>query len=386
MGGRLGTSTLEDGALMMRSTTRLAVLVTMSGLLATVGDVGALAGDDAADIKLVELPGYGASLVLPDGWVKGDTMGSVFGSLRPGSAFHDRLTTTIEDPEGQRWCSFTAWSEPTCTSAVDMRAEIGAADFTPVVLPAGEALRNDSTVESGVCHRYLLDDTVDLFSLNCCGSQDETDAFLSIARTIELPTTPRTAGQDDEHGLLTDVRAIADMTPVWLARDVRWSIGSPTEGDHVAHHRGWLQSLEAATGVTQDRIETVRAVFEDGSGDGSGQMLLTVEGLSVPGASLDAVLHGYIDWMSNQWGRWPHEHPDAAPRFESIRLAGKDVVRVGFEDGEAEILYADDSSVVGFRGPRLDLVPVWLEALDCGHIDVAGLLHEALMEEFRSRQ
>ena len=347
-----------------------------------MGDVGALAGDEAVDIELIELPGYGASLVLPDGWVKGDTMAAVFGSLRLGSAFYDRMTTTIEDPEGQRWCSFTAWSELTCTSAVDPLAEIGAVDFTPVALPAGDALRNDSTVTGGVCYRYLLNDTVDLFSLSCCGSEAEPDAFLSIARTIELPTMPRTARQDDEQGLLTGVRALASMTPALLAGDVSWSIGSPTEGEHVAHHHGWLQSLEAATGMTQDRIETVSAVFEDGSG----QMLLAVEGLWVPGAGPDAVLHGYVDWMSNQWGRWSREHPDEVSRFESARLAGKDVVRVHFEDGEVENLYVDDSSVVGFRGLRLDLAPVWLEALDCGHIDVDGLVHEALMEEFRSRQ
>lgn len=133
------------------------------------------------------------------------------------------------------------------------------------------------------------------------------------------------------------------MTPALLAEDVSWTISSPTEGEHVAHHQGWLQSLEAATGVSQDRIETVRAVFEDGSG----QMLLAVEGLWVPGAGPDAALNGYVDWMSNQWGRWSREHPDAAPRFESTRLAGKDVVRVHFEDGEAEILYADGSSPQG---------------------------------------
>jgi hypothetical protein len=381
-GGKLGAPTLEDGALMMRSATGLAVLLSIAGLSATVGDVGALAGDEAADIELIELPGYGASVVLPDGWVEGDTMSAVFGSLRPGSAFYDRMTTTIEDPEGQRWCSFTAWSELTCTSAVDPLAEIGAVDFTPVALPAGDALRNDSTDARGVCHRYLLNDTGDLFTLLCCGSEPEPDAFLSIARTIELPTMPRTARQDDEQGLLTGVRALASMTARRLPGDVYLTIGSPTEGEHVAHHQGWLQSLEAATGVTQDRIETVRAVLEDESGE----MLLSVEGLWVPGAGPDAVLHGYVDWMSNQWGRWSREHPDDAPRFESARVVGKDVVRVHFEDGEAEILYADGSSVVGFQGPRLDLAPVWLEALDCGHIDVEGLLHEALVEEFRSRQ
>ena len=366
----------------MRSATRLAVSLSMASLIATAGDAAALAGDEAADIELIELPGYGVSLVMPDGWAEGDTMGAVFGSLRPESAFYDRVSTHIYDSEGPRGCSLTAWSELTCTSGADPLAEIGAVDFTRVALPAGDALRTDSTDAWGVCHRYLISDSVDLFSLNCCGSEAEPDAFLSIARTIELPTMPRTARQDDEQGLLTGVRALASMTARRLPGDVYWTIGSPTEGEHVAHHQGWLQSLEAATGVTQDRIETVRAVFEDESGE----MLLSVEGLWVPGAGPDAVLHGYVDWMSNQWGRWSREHPDDAPRFESARVVGKDVVRVHLEDGEVETLHADGSSVVAFQGPRLDLAPVWLEALDCGHIDVDGLLHEALLEEFRSRQ
>ena len=86
----LGASTPEDGALMMRSATRIAVSLSMASLLVTAGDAAALAGDEAADIELIELPGYGASLVLPDGWVKGDTMSAVFGSLRPG-----RPSTTV---------------------------------------------------------------------------------------------------------------------------------------------------------------------------------------------------------------------------------------------------------------------------------------------------
>jgi hypothetical protein len=366
----------------MRSTTRLAVLLSTAGLLATVGDVGALAGDETADVEVIELPGFGASLVIPDDWVRGDTMGAALGSLHPASAFHDRVTTIIADPEGNRWCLFTAWSELTCTSAVDPLAEIGAMDFTPVALPVGDALRTDSTDARGVCHRYLLSDSVDMYSLSCCGLEAESDAFLSIARTIELPSMPRTARRDDEDGLVTSVRALASMTRARPPGDVTWTIGSPTEGDHVAHHSGWLQSLETATGVDRDRIETVRAVFENGSG----QMLLTVEGLHVPGASSDAVLNGYLDWMSNQWGRWSREHPDDGPRAESARVVGRDIVRVRFEDDETEILYVDGSSVVGFRGPRLELAAVWLEALECGHIDVEGLLHETLMEEYRSRQ
>ena len=247
---------------MMRSTTRLAVSLSMAGLLATVGDAGALAGDEAADNELVELPGDRATLVLPGGWVKGDTMGAAFGSLRPGSAFHDRVTTTIADPKGQRGCSFTAWSELTCTSGVDPLAEIGAVDFTSVALPGGGALRSDSMDAGGVCHRYLLSDSDDLFSLSCCGSEADPDAFLSIARTIELPTTPRTLRQDDEQGLLTSVRAIASMTGARPRGNVYGgSSWSPTKGDHVAHHRGWLSSLETASGVTQDRIETLRTYW-----------------------------------------------------------------------------------------------------------------------------
>jgi hypothetical protein len=358
------------------------VSLSTACLLAQVGGVGAAADDGTADTELIELPGYGASLTMPEGWTKGDVMGAAFGRLAPASGFYDRVTTTIEDQEGNRWCAFSAWSELTCTSAVDPLAEIGAVDFTPVVLPAGDALRTDSTDARGVCHRYLLGDPTDVFSLGCCGLAAEPDAFLSIARTIELPNVPRNVRRDDERGLVAGVRALASMTGARPPGNVTWTIGSPTEGDHVAHHSGWLQSLETATGVTRDRIETVRVVFEDGSG----QMLLTVEGLHVPGADPDAVLDGYLDWMSNQWGRWSREHPGDAPRLESARVAGRDVVRVHFEDDEAEILYVDGSSVVGFRGPDLQLAPVWLEALDCGHIDVDGLLHEALMEEFRSRQ
>lgn len=125
---------------------------------------------------------------MPDGWVKGDTMSAVFGTIRPGSAFRDRTTTTIEDPEGQRWCSFTAWSELTCTAAVDPLAEIGAVDVTPVALPVGDALRSDSTDAHGVCHRYLLNDTVDLFSLTCCGSEvSPTRSSRSLGRSSCRP-------------------------------------------------------------------------------------------------------------------------------------------------------------------------------------------------------
>lgn len=367
---------------MMRSASRLVMALTMAGLAATVGGAGALADDEATGVQVIELPGYGASLVLPEGWIQSDTMGAAFGSLHPASEFYDRVTTTIADPDGGRWCAFTAWSELTCRSTVDPLAEIGAVDFTPVALPAGDALRTDSTDTPGVCYRYLLGDTVDLFSLSCCGMEAEPDAFLSIAQEIKLPTVPRTARQDHEQGLVAGIRAVASMAQARPPGDAYWTIGSPTQGEHVAHHSGWLRQVEIATGVNRDRIETVRAVFEDGSGE----MLLTVEGLHVPGAGSDAVFQGYLDWMSNQWGRWSREHPDEAPRFESARLAERDIVRVHFEDGETEILYADGASVVGFRGPRLELLPTWLDAFDCGHFDVDGLLHEKLMEEFRSRQ
>lgn len=141
--------------------------------------------------------------------------------------------------------------------------------------------------------------------------------------------------------LLADVKALLRRDDDPFASGY-WStsLTTTTTAEPLLHNEGDGSPVRAAVDVLDLPPEQVR-IFQLLVDDREGDTLIVVDGLSVPGASTEALVDGIVAWADCEWrsSRWDRNDVDM-PSLEEARVGAKDVLTVSFAtDGAFEYIY-----------------------------------------------
>ena len=138
----------------------------------------------------IELPGYGASVIVPEHWTT-DLWGNSGLALFPESPLYEDLSVVATGGPEAHQCRLIASSPATCDAPVDLTAELATPGWDTVPLPVGEAAYQAFDEPGVACSRYLLSDGLDVYELRCCGADRPADAWRPIADTFAFPERSR---------------------------------------------------------------------------------------------------------------------------------------------------------------------------------------------------
>jgi hypothetical protein len=367
---------------MRRSATALlttALICANTGLAAAQSST---ASPDAAGQR-IELPGYGASVIVPEHWTT-ELWGNSGLPLHPGSRLYEDLAVVATGrPEAQQ-CRLIASSPATCDAPVDLRPELAAPGWDAVALPAGEAAYQALNYpEAGfVCSQYLLTDGLDFYELQCCGADRPADAWRPIADTFAFPDqsrwdSPDAAGRD----LLDEVGVVWQKQGV---RPVGWRSGfgdTQTAKQWINRPRNELSNREVTAiramvdvlGAPAKRVIIGERIYESEGGE----VLLAVDDVQVPGTPTEVVLDGLLVWLADDWDR----RYEDAPVFAELEIGDRDVLAVTFGAADpTEYVLASGDTAMRLRGSDTEAAMTMLEALACRHLDVYSLVTDYLVE------
>ena len=394
----------------MEASVRGTVMRRLAAALATTALICAGAGSTAAQSpaaspepvgQRIELPGYGASIIVPEHWTT-DIWGPGGLPLFPESQLHvDLAVVATGGPEAQQ-CRLIASSPATCDAPVDLSAELAAPGWDPIQLPAGEAayraLDYPETPDVA-CSRYVLSDGLDVYELRCCGADRPADAWRPIADTFTFPAQSRWDSPDtDGRGLLEEVEVVWQKPGNW---PVGWKQGSgdtQTAKQWINRPRNKLSKGEVAAiramvdvlGVPAKQVTIGERVYESEDGE----VLLAVDDVRVRGTAkrrwrtssgpspTEVVLEGFLVWLAHDWER----RYEDAPVFEELEIGGREVLAVTFgADDPTEYVLASADTAMRVRGSDTEAATTMLEALSCRHLDDYSLVREYLVERMPQR-
>ncbi len=279
------------------------------------------ASPDAADQR-VELPGYGASIIVPGHWTT-ELWGNSGLPLFPESQLYEDLSVVATGrPEAQQ-CRLIASSPATCDAPVDLTAELATPGWETVPLPAGEAAYqalDDPDVPDLACSRYVLSDGLDVYELRCCGADRPADAWRPIADTFAFPAQSRWDSPDaDDRDLLEEVGVVWQKQGIHPAGWKQGSGETQTAKQWINRPRNKLSNGEVAAiramvdvlGVPAKRVTIGERVYESEGGE----VLLAVDDVRVRGTAkrrwstwsgpspTEVLLDGLLVWLADDWER-----------------------------------------------------------------------------------
>ena len=356
-----------------------AIICASAGLAAAQSST---ASPDAAGQR-IELPGYGASVIVPEHWTT-DLWGNSGLTLYPEPRlFEDLALQAVGLPEAQQ-CRLGVSSPPTCDAPVDLAAELATPGWDAVSLPAGESAYQASTDPDIACSRYLLTDGLDVYQLRCCGADRPADDWRSIADTFTLPErsrwdSPDTAGRN----LRQEVEA------VWQKQGIRPAGWKHGEGDRRTAkqriNKPRTKSGKGDAAAIRAMVETLGVPAKEVSigerhyTSNEGEVLLAVDDVRVRGVPTKVVLDGLLVWLADEWDR---RYEDPA-HFEALDIGGHDVLAVTFgADDPTEYVLASGDTAIRLRGSDEEAAVTMLQALSCRHLDADSLVSEFLVERF----
>lgn len=326
----------------------------------------------------VEVPVYGVSIIVPDHWTTDlDSMTS--SPLYPESELHEDLMVRATGAPDFQQCLLVASSPLGCSEPVDLSAELAAPGWEAVQLPAGEAAHREFVIPDDIpCSQYLLTDGLDVYSLQCCGTDRAADDWRSIADTFAFPqesrwSSPAAADRDLLDEVWIVLRKPSIRPPGWASgegtsRSARQHLESG--GDDAASTQAMVEVL----GIPPEQVTIPDHHYESEDGE----VLLAVDGIWAPGATTETVLEALLAWLADDWDR----RYEAAPSFDEMDIGGRDVLAVTFgADGATEYIHASGDSAIRVRGSARESVITMLEALSCRYVDVRSVL-----SDYRSEQ
>ena len=343
------------------------------------------ASPDTADQR-VELPGYGASIIVPGHWTT-ESWGPVGLPLFPESQLYEDLAVVATGgPEAQQ-CRLIASSPATCDAPVDLTAELATPGWDTVPLPAGEAAYQTFDGPGVACSRYLLSDGLDVYELRCCGADRPADAWRPIAATFAFPEESRWDDPDaDDHDLLEEVGVVWNKQLIRPAVPMRGGGETQTAKQWINRPRNKLSKGEVAAiramvdvlGVPAKQVTIGERVYESEDGE----VLLAVDDIRVRGISTEVLLDGLLVWLADDWAR----RYEDAPTFEEVDIGGRDVTAVTFgADEPTEYVLTSGDTAMRVRGSDEEAAVTLLQALSCRHLDVYSLVTDYLVERMPQR-
>lgn len=337
----------------------------------------------------IELPGYGASIMVPGHWTTEAWPPGGLPLFPESQLYEDLAIVATGGPEAQE-CRLIASSPAACDAPVDLTAELATPGWETVPLPAGEAAYQAvdyPDIPDLACSRYVLSDGLDVFELRCCGADRPADDWRPIADTFAFPEQSRWDSPDtDGRDLLEEVRVVWQKQLIRPTGPMSGGGDTQTAKQWINRPRNKLSQGEVAAiramvdvlGVPAKRV-TIGEQFWESEG---GEVLLAVDDVRVPGISTEVVLEGLLVWLADDWEQ-RYEDP---PTFEEVEIGGSEVLAVTFGvDDPTEYILTSGDTAMRVRGSDEEAAVTMLEALSCRHLDVYSLITNYLVERMPPR-